>query len=58
MSETIGSQFSRGAWAAEGADRELQQAHLRPPTLLGLPMVYLVDDEPVVRDALAWLLRS
>jgi two-component system, LuxR family, response regulator DctR len=29
------------------------------PTLqLGLPMVYLVDDEDVVRDALAWLLRS
>lgn len=27
------------------------------PTL-GLPMVYLVDDEDVVRDALAWLLRS
>lgn len=27
-----------------------------PP--LGLPVVYLVDDEPVVRDALAWLLRS
>jgi FixJ family two-component response regulator len=27
-----------------------------PP--LGIPMVYLVDDEPVVRDALAWLLRS
>ena len=25
---------------------------------LGIPMVYLVDDEPVVRDALAWLLRS
>ena len=24
----------------------------------GLPMVYLVDDEDVVRDALAWLLRS
>ena len=23
-----------------------------------LPMVYLVDDEEVVRDALAWLLRS
>ena len=23
-----------------------------------LPMVYLVDDEDVVRDALAWLLRS
>jgi len=27
-----------------------------PP--LGIPMVYLVDDESVVRDALAWLLRS
>ena len=25
---------------------------------LGLPVVYLVDDEVVVRDALAWLLRS
>jgi two-component system response regulator DctR len=25
---------------------------------LGIPMVYLVDDETVVRDALAWLLRS
>ena len=25
---------------------------------LGIPMIYLVDDEPVVRDALAWLLRS
>ncbi len=25
---------------------------------LGLPVVYLVDDEDVVRDALAWLLRS
>ena len=24
----------------------------------GIPMVYLVDDEAVVRDALAWLLRS
>lgn len=30
--------------------------HTTPP--LGLPMVYLVDDEDVVRDALAWLLRS
>ena len=30
--------------------------HVTPP--LGLPMVYLVDDEDVVRDALAWLLRS
>jgi two-component system response regulator DctR len=25
---------------------------------LGLPMVYLVDDEDVLRDALAWLLRT
>jgi two-component system, LuxR family, response regulator DctR len=25
---------------------------------LGLPMVYLVDDEAVLRDALAWLLRT
>ena len=25
---------------------------------LGIPVVYLVDDETVVRDALAWLLRS
>jgi len=25
---------------------------------LGIPMVYLVDDEDVVREALAWLLRS
>jgi two-component system response regulator DctR len=29
---------------------------MHPP--LGLPMVYLVDDEAVLRDALAWLLRS
>ena len=28
------------------------------PTPTGLPMVYLVDDEDVVRDALSWLLRS
>ncbi len=27
-------------------------------TSLGLPIVYLVDDEDVVRDALGWLLRS
>jgi two-component system, LuxR family, response regulator DctR len=27
-------------------------------TAIGLPTVYLVDDEEVVRDALAWLLRS
>jgi two-component system response regulator DctR len=33
---------------------------LNPPSgqALGLPMVYLVDDEEVVREALAWLLRS
>ena len=29
-----------------------------PPASLGLPVVYLVDDEDAVRDALAWLLRS
>jgi two-component system response regulator DctR len=29
-----------------------------PPTDLGLPIVHLVDDEAVVRDAIAWLLRS
>ncbi|HOB92704.1 MAG TPA: response regulator [Aquabacterium sp.] len=28
------------------------------PPSLGIPTVYLVDDESVVRDALAWLLRS
>jgi len=28
------------------------------PPRLGLPTVYLVDDEDVVRDGLAWLLRS
>ena len=35
-------------------------ASLSPPTKppLGIPVVYLVDDEAVVRDALAWLLRS
>ncbi len=31
---------------------------LHSPPALGLPMVYLVDDEDVVREALAWLLRS
>ncbi len=31
---------------------------LIPEPPLGLPVVYLVDDEDVVRDALAWLLRS
>ena len=28
------------------------------PPELGIPMVYLVDDEEVVRDAIDWLLRS
>ena len=31
---------------------------MSPDPALGLPVVYLVDDEDVVRDALAWLLRS
>jgi two-component system response regulator DctR len=30
----------------------------RPSPPLGLPVVYLVDDEDVVRDALGWLLRT
>ncbi len=34
----------------------MNSAPFAPP--LGLPTVYLVDDEDVVRDALAWLLRS
>jgi two-component system response regulator DctR len=29
-----------------------------PDSCAGLPVVYIVDDEEVVRDALAWLLRS
>ena len=33
-----------------------QARSISPP--LGIPVVYLVDDEAVVRDALAWLLRS
>jgi two-component system response regulator DctR len=33
-------------------------SHLSLPAELGLPMVYLVDDEEIVRDAVAWLLRS
>ena len=32
--------------------------NLMPETRPRLPVVYLVDDEAVVRDALAWLLRS
>lgn len=31
---------------------------MNTPVPLGLPIVYLVDDEDVVRDALGWLLRS
>ncbi len=34
----------------------MAELSVTPP--LGIPMVYLVDDEAVVRDALAWLLRS
>ena len=30
----------------------------RPDAGAGIPVVYIVDDEEVVRDALAWLLRS
>ena len=37
--------------------RASASVHL-PGAPLGLPVVYLVDDEAVVRDALAWLLRS
>ena len=35
-----------------------QPTHLTADPPLGLPIVYLVDDEDVVRDAMAWLLRS
>ena len=35
----------------------MKSAMALDPTL-GIPVVYLVDDEDVVRDALAWLLRS
>ena len=31
---------------------------LAPDPCAGLPVVYIVDDKEVVRDALAWLLRS
>jgi two-component system response regulator DctR len=37
------------------ARKALPAAHATAP---GIPVVYLVDDEDVVRDALAWLLRS
>jgi two-component system response regulator DctR len=42
-------------YAAIGMNRSAPPAPLAP---LGLPVVYLVDDEDAVRDALAWLLRS
>lgn len=33
-------------------------ATVPPPSSNAIPVVYIVDDEDVVRDALAWLLRS
>jgi two-component system, LuxR family, response regulator DctR len=36
----------------------MHEATPAPSAPLGLPMVYLVDDEDVLRDAMAWLLRS
>ena len=43
-----------------GANPPTDNHAMTPPPSppLGLPMGYLVDDEVVVRDALAWLLRS
>jgi two-component system, LuxR family, response regulator DctR len=38
--------------------REPPATTVPAPAPLGLPMVYLVDDEEVLRDAMAWLLRS
>lgn len=38
------------------AMRPSPPAHAAPIT--GLPLVHLVDDEPVVREALGWLLRT
>ena len=40
---------------------DIQAMHAPRPSSsapLGLPVVYLVDDEEVLRDAMAWLLRS
>ena len=42
---------------ARSALRKQHPSMALDPTL-GIPVVYLVDDEDVVRDALAWLLRS
>lgn len=39
-----------------GTVRAVMAHHHNPP--LGLPVVHLVDDEEVVRDALGWLLRT
>jgi two-component system, LuxR family, response regulator DctR len=36
----------------------MHDAGSAPAAPLGMPMVYLVDDEEVLRDAMAWLLRS
>lgn len=36
----------------------MREAMPAPSAPMGLPMVYLVDDEEVLRDAMAWLLRS
>src|SRR6185436_13807644 len=38
--------------------RRARRMNSSPSSRFGLPMVYLVDDEDVVRDALAWLLRT
>lgn len=44
--------------ASPSPDAELSPAARLAASGFGLPMVYLVDDEDVVRDGLAWLLRS
>ena len=36
----------------------MQRTDIAASLPLGLPMVYLVDDEEVLRDSMAWLLRS
>lgn len=46
-----------GRGLARLADTPGMAFQAAPPSL-GIPTVYLVDDEAVVRDALAWLLRS
>ena len=44
--------------AADAAPDAAPLLPLAPLAPLGLPVVHLVDDEAVVRDGLAWLLRS